>query len=248
MDRLVHTAFSGMRSAMLAQTVTAQNLANANTTGFRRDSASSAARAIENRQSFGSRFQAAEEILTPQMAPGSLLATGRALDIALTGDAYLAVQAPDGTDAYTRRGDLRLAVTGVLETGDGHVVLGNAGPITLPPADQVMIAPDGTVSIQPKGGTIKDIAIIDRVRLVTSEDASFVKTPDNLLVARDGQSLEPDTSARLVSGTLESSNVNMASELVQMIDHARAYEMQVKMLTTARDLDQASTALMRLEN
>jgi flagellar basal-body rod protein FlgF len=127
-------------------------------------------------------------------------------------------------------------------------VLGNSGPITLPPADQVMIAPDGTVSIQPKGGTIKDIAIIDRVRLVTAEDASFVKTPDNLLVARDGQSLEPDTSARLVSGTLESSNVNMASELVQMIDHARAYEMQVKMLTTARDLDQASTALMRLEN
>jgi flagellar basal-body rod protein FlgF len=248
MDKLIHTAFSGMRSAMHAQTVSAQNLANSNTVGFRSDSSAGVARQIRDERSFQSRFQVAEEILTPDMSAGTMLATGRSLDIAMAGDAYLAVQAPDGSTAYTRRGDLRLTVSGVLETGDGHPVLGNSGPVTLPPAAQVMIGSDGTISIQPKGGTIEDIAIIDRLQLATAPDAAFTKSPDNLLRTRNGQELPPDLAARVVPGELESSNVNLASELVQMIDHARTYEMQVKMLTTARDMDSASSALMRLEN
>src|SRR5690606_14671774 len=127
MDRLVYTALSGLRSAMAAQDVTAHNIANASTIGFKRDVSASQSRHLVGGQSFASRIQAAEGTLEADNAPGTVNQTGRALDVAMLGESMMAVQAPDGTEVYTRRGDLRISPTGILETGDGLVVVGQGG-------------------------------------------------------------------------------------------------------------------------
>ncbi|MEO0499785.1 MAG: flagellar basal body rod protein FlgF [Pseudomonadota bacterium] len=242
MDRLTHSAFSGMRSAMAAQTVTANNLANASTTGFRRDFAEIRALAA-GEQGRDARMFANERATTADMTPGAMVTTNRALDVAMQDRALLAVQAPDGTEAYTRRGDLSVEASGLLVNGAGHPVLGADGPITIPAAEAIMIAPDGLVSVRPEGGTPIDLIEVGRLKLVTPADD--LRRENDLFRAEDD--LIADPAARLSSGTLEGSNVNSADALVNLIEQARRFEMNVGLLTTARELDQASASLLRQE-
>src|ERR1043166_3819055 len=151
MDRLIYTALSGMRGAMARQTATANNLANANTTGFRAEMSSAQAMWLRG-AGLQSRVPTSEQVVAADMAPGSVTNTGRDLDVAMQGDALLAVQAEDGSEAYTRRGDLQVSPTGVVTTGDGHPVLGEGGPLTIPPADSIRIAEDLAIWIVPPGG------------------------------------------------------------------------------------------------
>ena len=164
MDKLVYTAATGLRATMAAQAAIANNMANASTTGFRAD------RVVFDRiqlQGGGARLEAraptGEEVTDADRTPGTIETTGRNLDVAMNGnDSWLAVQAPDGGEGYTRRGDLEVAPSGVLQTGDGYVVQGQSGPITLPPYDSLSIGGDGTISIVPQGGDPKNPTVIDK--------------------------------------------------------------------------------------
>ena len=245
MDRLIYTALSGMRGAMSRQTVTANNLANANTVGFRAEMDS--ARSLWVRGAgLEARAPVSEEVTGADMSPGSINQTGRDLDVAMTGDALLAVQAQDGSEAYTRRGDLQVAASGVLTTGDGRPVLGESGPITIPPADSVRIAEDGAIWIVPQGGDANQPQQVDRLKLVSPQGSRVAKALDGLFRQMDGGALPADPSARVVSGSLESSNVNTSQTLIDMIEASRGWDMQLQLVTSAREMDTSAAELMRM--
>jgi len=245
MDRLIYSSLAAMRGAMARQATIANNLANANTTGFRGEMANAQSLWIVGKGLAG-RATVSGEVQGADMEGGAVTATGRDLDVALNGDGLLAVQASDGSEAYTRRGDLKLSDSGLLTTGDGRPVLGDSGPITLPPANSISISSDGTISIVPQGGDPKDVQTVDKLKLVSPAGSTIAKGVDGLFRVKGGGALPSDPDARLTTQSLEGSNVNASQALVDMINTSRSWETQVKMLTTAQDLDKASTELMQL--
>jgi len=247
MDRLIYTALSGMRGAMARQTTTANNLANANTTGFRAEMSSASALWVRG-PGLETRVPTSQQVVAADMAPGSVTNTGRDLDVAMQGDALLAVQADDGSEAYTRRGDLQVSATGVVTTGDGHPVLGEGGPLTLPPADSVRIADDGAIWIVPQGGDPNQPQQVDRLKLATPAGSRIQKGLDGLFRVPDGGALPSDPDARLTPHSLEASNVNTSQTLIDMIEASRSWDMQVQLVTQAREMDTSAADLMRLPN
>ncbi len=245
MDRLLYVAMNGAAGAQLAQAVVANNLANVSTTGFRADVALFEASAVPG-GGWPTRVDARLAGTAADLSAGPLVATGRELDVAVQGRGWIAVQAPDGGEAYTRAGDLRVDELGRLLTGAGHPVLGNAGPIALPPHEQLVIGADGTISVVPLGQGANALAVVDRIRLVDPDPRRLVKGPDGLLRLRDRGEAEPDAGVRLASGVLESSNVNAVEAMVQMLELARRFELQVRMMKTARENDAASAQLLRM--
>lgn len=245
MDRLIHTSLSGLRGAMARQATTANNLANANTVGFRAELSSARALWVQG-QGFGARAPSSQEVTAADMHAGSVNATGRDLDIAMQGEALLAVQAQDGSEAYTRRGDLQISASGLLTTGDGRPVLGDGGPITLPPADSVRIGDDGVIWIVPAGGDPNVPQQIDRLKLANPTGSRVLKGVDGLFRVENGGILPSDPQARLTPRSLESSNVQMSQALIDMIDASRAWDTQLNLITTAREIDTSAADLMRL--
>ncbi|MES2337036.1 MAG: flagellar basal-body rod protein FlgF [Pseudomonadota bacterium] len=247
MDRMVYTALSGLKGQMSAQAAIANNIANASTTGFRADRVAFQQMMLKGGDGLESRAPAAEEVLDADRRSGTIQATGRDLDIAIPGSSWLAVQATDGTEAYTRRGDLRITESGVLETGDGFPVMGSGGPITVPPAQKVMIAEDGSLSIMPIGAAPGSAPqVVDRLRLASPEGSQTVKGLDNLLHVKGGGVLPDDPEAKVITGSLEGSNVNLTQALVDMIENQRSYEVQANLLKEAKSMDESSASLMRL--
>ena len=250
MDKLVYTAATGLRAHMSAQAAIANNMANASTTGFRADRVvfdrimlSDGTQAISARQPTG------EEVRDADRSPGAMQQTGRALDVAVEGrDAWLAVQAADGEEAYSRRGDLSVSPSGTLQTGDGFLVMGQSGPITLPPYQSLTIGSDGSISIVPQGDPNGTAQVIDRLKLVSSRGSDTVKGLDNLMRVRGGGTLPDDLDAKVASGQLEGSNVNMTQALVDMIENQRSYEVQANLLKEARTMDESSASLMRVQS
>jgi flagellar basal-body rod protein FlgF len=179
-------------------------------------------------------------------SPGSIQTTGNDLDVAINGEGFIAVQAADGSEAYTRAGELHVTVNGQLLTGAGQAVLGNGGPIALPQSESLTIGTDGTISVRPVGQDANALAEVDRIRLVKPDLSQMIKSADGLLRLRDGSSAPPDASVRLVSGALESSNVNSIAEMVHIIEHARQYEIAVKAMATAEQMDAAGARLLNL--
>lgn len=245
MDRLVYTALSGLRSQMQAQASIANNIANATTVGFRADRVSFD-RMVLNGSAFDTRQMASEEIDDIDRSAGTIFQTGRPLDVAVTGNSWIAVQAADGSEAYTRRGDLTVAPSGVLETGDGFPVMGSGGPITVPPAQKVTIAADGTISIVPPGGDPNQPQVLDRIKLASPKGSSTVKGTDNLLHVKGGGVLPDDIDATVESGALEQSNVNLTQALVDMIENQRSYEVQANLLKQAKEMDESTASVMRM--
>ena len=178
--------------------------------------------------------------------PGEIESTGRALDVAVHGKGWIAVQGPDGSEAYTRAGDLRISPNGILETGAGHPVLGNGGPIAIPPAESLEIGRDGTISIRPQGQPANTLATLDRIKLVAPGLAELVKGEDGLFRTVSGVPAPPDASVQVVSGAIEGSNVNMVGALVEMISLSRRFEMQVKLMDAAREDDEVVTQILRM--
>jgi flagellar basal-body rod protein FlgF len=247
MDRLARTALTGLRAAMSRQAVTANNLANANTIGFRAEM--SAAQTLwMNAQGAIPSAQAAGGVIGADMSAGTINQTGRDLDIAMQGDALLAVQAEDGSESYTRRGDLQVSASGLVTTGDGRPVLGEGGPLTLPPADSVRIADDGVVWIVPAGGDPSQPQQIDRLKLVTPAGSRVRKGVDGLFRVENGGALPSDPAARLTPRALESSNVQVSQALIDMIDASRAWDQQINLVAAAREIDTSAADLMRLPN
>ncbi len=246
MDRLIDIAKTAMRGNLARQTAIANNLANVNTTGFRAEIYNASTRWVGG-QGFESRAHSVDQVIGADFKQGSVVQTGNPLDIALDGEALLAVQANDGSEGYTRRGDLRTSESGLLTTGDGHPVLGAAGPVTLPPADSVSIAKDGGVWIVPQGGQIDQPVQIDTLRLVNPRGSVVAKGTDNLFREVNGGALPDDPYARVTTGSLEGSNVNATAALVNMIEASRAWEQQIKLIQTAKEIDSSGASLMRLD-
>jgi flagellar basal-body rod protein FlgF len=247
MDRLAYTALSGLRAAMSRQNVTASNLANASTPGFRAEMSAARTAWLTGADSHHTRAMADQEVLSADMASGPVNSTGRDLDVAIGGDGLLAVQADNGDEAYTRRGDLVVSDTGLVTTGDGRPVMGEGGPLTLPPFDKVIIAGDGQVSIIPAGGDATQPQLVDRLKVVSPTGSQIAKGLDGLFRVIGGGTLPSDPEASVTAGALEGSNVNSSQALVDMIDASRAWETQVKLVTSVRDLDTDATRLMQLD-
>lgn len=244
MDRLVYTALTGLRSQMAAQSTIANNIANASTTGYRADRVSFDRLVLTG--GLETRQLAAEEVDDFDRRAGTIVQTARPLDVAVTSDSWIAVQATDGSEAYTRRGDLSVAASGVLETGDGFPVMGSGGPITVPPWQSIAIAGDGTVSIVPAGGDPTQPQVIDKIKLASPEGSQTAKGLDNLLHVKGGGVLPEDLDGKLASGALEQSNVNLTQALVDMIENQRSYEVQASLLKEARNMDESAASLMRM--
>jgi flagellar basal-body rod protein FlgF len=245
MDRLVYTAMSGLRSQMSAQATIANNIANASTIGYRSDRVSFD-RLVLQGTGMDTRQLAAEEVNDIDRTAGAVVQTGNPLDVAVTSDSWIAVQATDGSEAYTRRGDLQVSASGVLETGDGFPVMGSGGPITVPPADKISIAEDGTISIVPRGGDATQPQVLDKLKLCSTDGSQTAKGLDNLLHVKGGGVLPEDMDAKVSSGALEQSNVNMTQALVDMIENQRAYEVQANLLKEAKNMDESTASLMRM--
>ncbi len=245
MDRLVYTAMSGLRSQMAAQSTIANNIANASTIGFRAERVSFD-RLVLQGQGLETRQLAAEEVEDFDRRAGTIVQTARPLDVAVTSDSWIAVQATDGSEAYTRRGDLSVAASGVLETGDGFPVMGSGGPITVPPHQSIAIAGDGTVSIVPLGGDPTQPQAIDKIKLASLAGSQTAKGLDNLLHVKGGGVLPEDMDGKLAAGSLEQSNVNLTQALVDMIENQRSYEVQASLLKEAKTMDESAASLMRM--
>ena len=245
MDRMIYVAMSGAKETLIAQANNSNNLANANTTGFMEDLNQFRSMPVFG-QGYPTRVYALDERPDINFEKGAERSTGNPLDLAVKGDGFFAVQAPDGSEAYTRRGDLKVDANGLVTNGEGLPVIGNGGPIALPPFEQIEIAPDGTVTILPEGSTPDALAIIDRIKMVNPPIDQMTKGNDGLMRLRDGTEAKPDANVTLASGALETSNVNVADALVNMIELSRKFEMQVKMMKTSEELDNASASLMRM--
>lgn len=245
MDRMIFIAMSGAKETMAAQAVNSNNLANASTTGFRADFQSSMSQQVYG-PGYASRTYATNESVGVDFNQGSIVTTGRELDMAIQGQGWFAVQAADGSEAYTRAGDLRLDNLGRLTTGAGHVLLGNGGPVSLPPHAKLDIGADGTISIQPIGQPASTLAVIDRVKLVNPPVEQLYKGEDGLIRLRDGSDAEADINVGVVAGSLESSNVNTVASMVRMIELARQYETHIKLMSTAEENDKAAASMIRM--
>ncbi|PUB86613.1 MAG: flagellar biosynthesis protein FlgF [gamma proteobacterium symbiont of Ctena orbiculata] len=245
MDRMLYIAMSGAKETLIAQASNSNNLANVNTPGFMEDLNQFRSMPVFG-QGYPTRVYALDERPNINFDKGSIHSTGNPLDLAIKGEGYFAVQAADGSEAYSRRGDLRVDANGLVTNGQGLPLIGNGGPIALPPYERLEIAPDGTITVLPEGATPDALAIIDRIKMVNPAAERLIKGEDGLLRLEDGEEADADAATELVSGAIESSNVNVADAMVTMIELARKFEMQVKMMKTAEELDNASARLMTM--
>jgi flagellar basal-body rod protein FlgF len=238
MDRLIYLSMSGAKAAMQRQDVLANNLANASTNGFRAELQAHRAVPIRGDGSTTRAF-ALETTVGSDTRAGPVQTTGRPLDVAMQGNAWLAVQALDGTEAYTRAGSLQLTPEGQLVTAGGLTVLGDGGPITLPANATVEIAGDGSITTKVGSGRPQQAG---RLKLVTPEGA-LTRGDDGLFRAGQGD-LPADPTARVQSGALEGSNVSPVETMVAMIAAARHFEQQMKSLKQAEEREQGATKLL----
>jgi flagellar basal-body rod protein FlgF len=245
MDRMLYVAMSGAKETLRAQTVNNHNIANASTTGFRADLAAFQSRAVDG-SGYASRVYTQASGNGWDHKQGSMLTTGRDLDIAINGPGWIAVQGPDGKEAYTRAGDLQLDATGQLMTGTGHPVLGDGGPVVIPPYSSLFVAGDGSISIVAQGQTSQSASVIGRIKLVNPTNEQIERGDDGLFRMKDGTNAAADATVKVGSGVIESSNVNAAEAMVNMIELARHFEMQVKAIRSAEENAQAATRLMSL--
>jgi len=245
MDRMLYVSMDGARQTLLAQAANSNNLANLNTTGFQADLTASIARPVEGP---GLNSRVHNELLTSgfDSTPGRIAGTGRALDVAIVGPGWFAVQALDGTEAYTRAGDLNVSAGGILVNGQGHMVLGDGGPIAVPPSDAIEISRNGTVSASPSGSESGELVTVGRIKLVRPEAAELEKGADGLMRTKDGAPAPVDATVLVQSGSLERSNVNAVESLVNMIQLSRLFESQVRMMKIADENASASSSLLRL--
>ena len=244
MDRMLYVAMSGAKETLHAQTATSNNLANASTTGFLAD-----LQQFRSMPVFGegqpTRVYAMSERPATDFKHGSVQMTGRDLDVAIAGDGWFAVQGNDGSEAYTRRGDLQIDANGLITTGNGLPLLGDGGPIAIPPADKITIGADGTISIVPQGGDPTQLAVVDRIKMVAPQYDQMEKGIDGLMRLKAGGVAEADAAQRLIQGALASSNVNSVKEMTNMIELQRKFEMQVKMMKAADEMASSTAQLLR---
>jgi len=234
MDRMIYIAMAGAREVTRQQAALSHNLANASTHGFRQELNVFRALPVVGE---GAKTRAFVQETTPRtdFTQGVLQQTGRSLDVALRGPGWIAVQGADGQEAYTRMGHLQGGPNGILQTANGFNVLGDGGSITVPPNQDVAIGKDGTISSIPVGRDLNAVAIVGRIKLVDPPEADLVRGDDGLFRHKSGLLAEAKASVTLVAGALESSNVNPAEALVNMVSLSRQFDTQMRMLRVAQE-------------
>src|SRR2546430_6806873 len=244
MDKLLYVAMSGAKETLRAQAANTHNLSNASTTGFKADLSAFQSRAVTG-PGYASRVYATDETVGWDHGTGSIQQTGNPLDLAIRGQGFFAVQDVTGREAYTRAGDLHVDPSGQLLTATGLPVLGDSGPISVPPHTSISVGTDGTISIVPLGQSPQTAANVARIKLVNPPLDTIQRGPDGLFRTADGTPAIADASATVASGSLESSNVDLASCMVNMIELARHFDLQVKALHTAEETGAASAKLLQ---
>ena len=232
MDRLIYTAMTGAKHAFLQQAGVAQNLANASTVGYRAMEHRFRAVPIQG-EGAATRAFVVDASVANVFEQGSLMATGRDLDVAVQGAGWIAVETPDGREAYTRAGNLQVNANGQLQTASGLNVVGDGGPIAIPPDNSITIASDGTISTVPLFGTPNNASVVARIKLVNPPENELVRGDDGLFRRANGLPADLDENVKVAPETLEGSNVNPVDSMVSMISLARQFEMQIKMLQSA---------------
>lgn len=250
MDRLVFTSHSAISEMAVERQALVNELANVSTVGFKR-SFNIALRSLKvEGEGFDTRYQT--QAVTRDLIdldPGSVMATGRPLDVALSGRTVLGVQSKEGQLAFTRRGDLHLNAQGALENGSGHLVMGQGGPITAPPGFLVSINPDGTVYANDPAQAAAPPVLIGQLMLRDASQAQLVRREDGLFGVM-GQPPGSDFATgpnptSVIPRALEGSNVNAIYAMTRMIDHSRSFEAQIKTIKEARDLDESGATLLK---
>lgn len=232
MDRVIYTAMSGAKHVFKQQAGVANNLANVSTVGFRAQEHRFQAAPVLS-EAMPTRAFVVDSSVASKFQEGPLMVTGNALDVAVKGRGWLAVQLPDGTEAYTRAGSLDVDVNGTLQTKSGYPVVGDGGPIAIPPDNRIEIGADGTVSVVPIAGTPNNVNAIGRLKLVNPPETDLVRGDDGLFRLQNGGVADVDLGVKLAPGALEGSNVNAADSMVNLISLSRQFEMQIKLLQTA---------------
>ncbi len=246
MDKVLYLASSAGKEIMFAQTQNSNNLANANTIGFKEDLAYAKSLPVFG-DGLSSRVYAITEGKGSDTSSGSLMSTGRELDVAINGKGWFAVQGLDGNEGYTRAGDLRVTPSGLLTTAAGHPVIGNSGgPITVPPYEKLDVGSDGTISIRPIGQAPSTLAVVDRIKMVKPDEKKIEKGEDGLFHTNDGVPVVADAGVSMTSGVLETSNVNVVASMVSMMELAKKFEMQVKIMEKANEISTASQQIMKM--
>lgn len=251
MDRMLYTAMSGAKHSMDQQGVVSNNLSNATTTGFRAQFDAVRSVPVQGDGRLETRTVAVTTTPGSDFSQGPVSATGRELDVALEGNAWLAVQTEDGGEAYTRRGDLQVDADGIL-LNLGRPVVGDAGPINVPQGAQLFMGSDGTLSAIPQGEGPDALVNVGRLKLVTPEQGALERGDDSLFRGPQDDDGNPgvlaaDDGARLTSGALEGSNVSAVDAMVSMIDVARRYDLQMKAISTADENAQRANGLLSLQ-
>ncbi|VTP13282.1 Flagellar basal-body rod protein FlgF [Phytobacter ursingii] len=250
MDHAIYTAMGAASQTLNQQSVTASNLANASTPGFRAQLSALRAVPVEG-LSLPTRTLVAETTPGADMTAGDLNYTSRPLDVALQQDGWLAVQSADGSEGYTRNGNIQVTPTGQL-TIQGHPVMGESGPIAVPEGSQVTIAADGTISALTAGDPPNTVSPVGKLKLVKANGSEVVRGDDGLFrvsqsaQATRGQTLQPDPNIRVMSGVLEGSNVKPMAAMADMIASARRFEMQMKVIGNVDENAQRANQLLSM--
>ncbi|SFC85409.1 flagellar basal-body rod protein FlgF [Massilia yuzhufengensis] len=245
MDRLIYTAASGAKHILDQQATTSNNLANVNTTGFRAQLDMFRAVPVES-QGLPTRAFVVNTSPASDFSSGALQVTGRDLDVAIKGQGWLAVQMPDGTEAYTRNGSLQTSPNGLLTTAGGATIAGEGGPITIPPDVNIAVGGDGTISTISTAEQQAVANVLGRLKLVNPPAENLVRGDDGLFRLKDGATAQPDATVSVAGGALEGSNVSAIDSMVNMISLARSFDTQMSLLKNAENNAAKATQILAL--
>jgi flagellar basal-body rod protein FlgF len=245
MDRMIYTAMTGAKHILEQQATNSHNLANATSTGFKAQVDSFRAVPVIS-SGLPTRAFVVDATVGADFKPGPIQSTGRDLDVAVQGQGWFVVQRENGTEGLTRNGSFKISENGVLQTETGLNVMGDGGPISIPPDVKITIAKDGTVSTVSSGATPGVSNVLGRLKLVNPDENNLVRNEDGLFGNKDGSQPEADATVSVVSGALESSNVNVVEAMVTMISLARQFETQMKLVTTAENNANKASQLFNL--
>jgi len=244
-DKLIYTAMTGASHVLQQQAAVSENLANTNTPGFRATLNTFRAVPLVG-EGLATRTFVVDSTAGYDFTPGAFEPTGRALDVAVNGTGWLAVQGADGKEAYTRNGSFQISSSGVLQTRNGLNVLSDAGPITIPPGTQLTFAKDGTISTVPEGPQATSVVVVGRLKLVNPAPEQLERSGDGMFRMKDGSTAPVDAKTEVAAGNLEGSNVSTVEMMVNMISLARKFDMQMKMLQTADNNAKQASSIMNV--
>lgn len=244
MDRLIYTAMTGAKHILEQQANTSHNLANATTTGFRAQLDSFRAVPVIGGP-LPTRTFVVDATVGTDFTPGPIHNTGRDLDVAVQGKGWIAVQLDDGTEAYTRNGSFKISENGVLQTQGGLNVMGDGGPIAVPPDVSITVGGDGTVSAVATTGS-RAVTPLGRIKLVNPPEENIVRGDDGLFRLRGGEAADADANVRVAGGALEGSNVNTVDAMVNMISLARQFELHMNLLKNVESNEGKATQLLSI--